>query len=178
MEFRNIAVSGRIGAGTSTLAKLLSDKLGWPLRDASQIFRDVTAQLGFNLETDVNQAVGNRDDQIDVEVDRKTLEVLNGNTRVVVTSKLAGFLSRDIRHTLRVLITCPPDERIRRYGQSRGYSLGQAKELLVLREKLDQEKWQRLYGARDFFDPKYFNLVLDSNLLSPQDEVRQILSFL
>ena len=178
MEFKNIAVSGRIGAGTSTLAKQLSQVLGWPLRDASQIFRDVTAQIGLNLEVDINQAVENRDDQIDVEVDRKTLEVLNGNTHVVVTSKLAGFLSREVKHTLRVLITCPLDERIRRYAQNRGYSLDQAKKLLILREKLDQEKWQRLYGTHDFFGPKYFQLVLDSRLLSPQDEVHQILSYL
>ncbi len=178
MGFKNIAVSGRIGSGTSTLAKQLSQALGWPLRDASQIFRDISAQIGFNLESDVNQAVENRDDLIDKEVDDKTLAVLKENHHVVVTSKLAGFLSREVKHTLRVLITCPEDERIRRYAQSRGYSLDKAKELLILREKLDHQKWSRLYGQHDFFDPQYFQLTLDSSHLSPVDEVRQILSFL
>lgn len=178
MDFKNIAVSGRIGAGTSTLAKQLSQALGWPLRDASQIFRDVTAQIGFNLETDVNQAVQNRDDLIDREVDDKTLAVLKENHRLVVTSKLAGFLSRNLEPTLRVLITCPKDERIRRYAQSRGYSLDKAKQLLILREKLDNQKWRRLYGNHDFFSPEYFQLVLDSSRLSPQDEVKNILSVL
>jgi len=178
MGFKNIAVSGRIGSGTSTLAKQLSQSLGWPLRDASQIFRDVTAQMGFNLEVDINKAVENRDDQIDTEVDRKTLDVLRDDKNIIVTSKLAGFLSRDIKHTLRVLITCPEEERIRRYAASRGHSPAQAKKLLILREKLDNEKWRRLYGNHDFFNPGYFQLELDSGLLSPQDEVGRIQSFL
>lgn len=176
MDFKNIAVSGRIGAGTSTLAKQLSQTLGWPLRDASQIFRDITAQMGFNLETDINQAVQNRNDLIDREVDDKTLSVLKANHHTVVTSKLAGFLSRNLESTLRILITCPQDERIRRYARSRGHPVDKAKQLLVLRQKLDNQKWQRLYGRRDFFSPEYFQLVLDSGRLSPPQEIDQILA--
>jgi cytidylate kinase len=43
MSFKNIAISGRVATGVSTLAKQLSQVLGWPLRDASQIFRDISA---------------------------------------------------------------------------------------------------------------------------------------
>jgi cytidylate kinase len=174
MEFRNIAVSGRIGSGTSTLAKLVSQKLGWPLRDASQIFRDISMQAGHDLEKSPQQYAA----EIDKQVDDKTLAVLKENHRLVVTSKLVGFLSRDVKHTLRVLITCPTEERIRRYARSRGHSLLQAKELMILRENKDQEKWRRLYGDHDFFNPKYFQLALDSSLLSPQGEVEQILAYL
>lgn len=178
MEFRNIAISGRIGSGTSTLAKTLVQKLGWPLRDASQIFRDVTAHMGLNLEVDINQAIGNRNDQIDREVDQKTLEVLNTNNNTVITSKLSGFLSRDIKHALRVLITCPEEERVRRYAASRGYSADKAKQLLILREKMDQEKWERLYGRQDFFDPANFHLMIDSGRLRVKEEVELVLRHL
>lgn len=172
MVFKNIAVSGRIGVGTSTLAKQLSQTLGWPLCDVSQIFRDISMQAGHDLEKSPQQYT----DEIDKEVDDKTLAVLKENHRLVVTSKLAGFLSRSISHTLRVLITCPKDERIRRYARSRGYSLDKAKQLLILRQKLDNQKWRRLYGNHDFFSPKFFQLVLDSGRLSPADEVKNILS--
>ena len=178
MKFKNIAVSGRIGAGTSTLVKQLSQTLGWPLRDASQIFRDVTAQMGFNLEIDIDKAIGNRNDQIDREVDKKTLETLSGNNKIIVTSKLAGFLSCDISHALRILIACPVEKRIRRYAVSRGYFIDKAKELLILREKLDQEKWSRLYGHHDFLNPRYFQLVLDSTVMTPEEEVELILRHL
>jgi len=178
MVFQNIAVSGRIAVGASTLAKTLTQKLGWPLRDASQIFRDVTAQMGFNLETDVSQAVENRDDLIDKEVDDKTLAVLKENHHVVVTSKLAGFLSQDISHTFRILIICPQEKRIHRYAASRGYSPDKAKELLILRERLDQQKWERLYGKQDFFAPANFHLVIDSGRLSLEEEVELVLRHL
>lgn len=174
MDFKNIAVSGRIGAGTSTLAKQLSQTLGWPLRDASQVFRDISMQRGSDLEKSPQQY----SDEIDKQVDDKTLAVLKENPQVVVTSKLAGFLSRNLKHALRVLITCPQEERIRRYAKSRGHPVDEAKQLLILREKLDQEKWQQLYGKYDFFSPEYFQLVLDSSRLSPQDEIKQILAHL
>lgn len=174
MDFKNIAVSGRIGAGTSTLANQLSQTLGWPLRDASQIFRDISMHRGSDLEKSPQQYSA----EIDKQVDDKTLAVLKENHRLVVTSKLAGFLSRHLNYTLRVLLTCPEDERIRRYAQNRGYSLADAKQLLALREKLDQGKWRRLYGNRNFFSPGCFQLVLDSSHLSPIEEVNQILAYL
>lgn len=174
MDFKNIAVSGRIGAGTSTLAKQLSQTLGWPLRDASQIFRDISMQTGHDLEKSPQQYAA----EIDKQVDDKTLVVLKENSQIVVTSKLAGFLSRDVKRAFRVLVACPQEERISRYAKSRGYSKDKAKQLLILREKLDREKWSRLYGSHDFFHPNYFQLILDSSRLSPQDEVKQILAYL
>ncbi|MBI2310152.1 cytidylate kinase family protein [Candidatus Collierbacteria bacterium] len=167
MEFKNIAVSGRIGAGTSTLVKQLSQTLGWPLRDASQIFRDVSLHSGFDLEKNPQKYA----DEIDLQVDNETISTLKSLSSVVVTSKLAGFLSRDISHALRILIACPVEERIRRYAVSRGYSIDKAKELLILREKLDQEKWSHLYGHHDFLNPRYFQLVLDSTVMTPEEEV-------
>lgn len=172
MVFKNIAVSGRIGVGTSTLAKQLSQSLGWPLRDASQIFRDISMQSGFDLEKNPQKYAS----EIDLQVDNQTVSALKSLSASVITAKLAGFLSHSISHTLRVLITCPQPERIRRYAQSRGYPLDKAKQLLILREKLDDQKWRRLYGNHDFFSPEYFQLILDSGRLSPQDEISQILS--
>ena len=178
MELKNIAVSGRIAVGSSSLAKALSLSLGWQLRDASQIFRDVTAQMGFNLEIDIDKAIGDRDDQIDREVDKKTIELLSGSNKIVTTSKLAGFLSREIDSVFRVLASCPLKERIRRYSKDRSYPLDRAKQLLESREMTDQAKWERLYGSHDFFDPKIFHLVVDSGKLSVEEEVELVLRHL
>ena len=178
MEFRNIAISGRIAVGSSSLAKALSLRLGWKLRDAGQIFRDVTAQMGFNLEVDINKAIGSRNDQIDMEVDRKTAEVLNEGRNSIVTSKLAGFLSKGVKNVLRVLVICPIESRFNRYAKDRGYSLADAKKLLEEREDADNKKWERLYGRQDFFDPKIFHLVVDSAKLSVAEEVKLVLRHL
>ena len=178
MAFKNIAVSGRIAVGSSSLSKVLSLRLGWKFRDAGQIFRDVTAQSGFNLEVDLDKAIGSRDDQIDKEVDRKTVETLSENINSIVTSKLAGFLSRNIENVLRILIVCPVEDRINRYAKDRGYSSVEAKRLLEEREKKDKGKWERLYGGLDFFDPKIFHLVIDSGKLKVEEEVNLILRHL
>jgi cytidylate kinase len=174
MVFKNIAISGRIAVGVSTLAKQLSQVLGWPLRDASQIFRDISMHSGFDLEKNPQKYA----DGIDLQVDGETILTLKSPSNIIVTSKLAGFLSRDIGHTLRVLITCPQEKRIYRYATNRGYPSDKAKELLILREKMDQEKWERLYGKQDFFAPANFHLIINSGKLRVEEETGLVLRHL
>lgn len=173
MAYRNIALSGRIAAGSSSLAQALSQELGWRLRDGSQIFRDTAQKLGYDLE----KAPQTYEEEIDRQVDEETRSILRSRASIIVVSKLAGFLSRDFSHTLRALLTCPFKIRAQRKAAFRGYTMAEAKKLLKKREVKDQSKWQRLYGPHDFFDPKYFNLVLDSSKLSVKEEVEEILQF-
>lgn len=173
MDFKNIAVSGRIAVGSSSLAKALSWRLGWKLRDASQIFRDISMHSGFDLEKDP-QKYG---EEIDLAVDSETRNTLRTKQAVVV-SKLAGFLSRDIDDSLRILVSCPIEERVNRYAKDRGYSIIKSSQLIESREKSDQGKWEKLYGKHDFFDPKIFHLVIDSGKLKIGEEVDLILRHL
>lgn len=177
-RYRNIAISGQIAVGSTSLAKALSQKLGWPFHDGSQIFRDISTQAGFDLEKQVNEAISSRSDQIDIQVDQKTIQIIQSSKKVVVASKLVGFLSRDIKHTFKILVTAPLDIRIKRYSQDGGYPPEQAKQLIELREQEDYKKWSRLYDSHDFFNPQYFNLVLDSSKLSIEQEVAKILESL
>ena len=174
MAFQNIALSGRIACGSSTLASALSQNLGWSLRDGSQIFRDISAHLGYDLE----RAPQQYNDDVDRKVDEETYALLALPQQIVVSSKLAGFLSRDIPHTLRVLLICSQEERIRRYIQSRGHAPKEAPNLIQLREQADQKKWERLHGPNDFFDQSFFHLVLDSGSLSIKQEVAHIITAL
>src|SRR3989338_3496178 len=114
MVFKNIAISGRIAVCSSSLAKALSLRLKWQLRDASQIFRDISMHSGFDLEKDP-QKYGV---EIDLAVDTETRDILM-TKQVVVVSKLAGFLSRDIGNSLRILVSCPIEERVNRYAKDR-----------------------------------------------------------
>lgn len=171
MVFRNIAISGRIAAGSSSLARALSEKLGWNLRDGGQIFRDISQQRGFDLEKQPQQYGG----EVDRLVDRESRRLLEKKSHFIVTSKLAGFLSRDLPGTLRVLLVCPVEVRIQRYAAHRGYSEKEARRLIALREREDQEKFSRLYGNHDFFDPEIFQIVLQSNRQSVNEEMKKIL---
>jgi len=173
MVFKNIAISGRIAVGSSSLAKALSLRLKWQLRDASQIFRDISMHSGFDLEKDP-QKYGV---EIDLAVDTETRDILM-TKQVVVVSKLAGFLSRDIGNSLRILVSCPIEERVNRYAKDRGYSIIKSSQLIESREKSDQEKWEKLYGKHDFFDSKIFHLVIDSGKLNVEEEIDLVLRHL
>lgn len=174
MAFRNIAVSGRIACGSTTLGRALADQLHWQLREGGQIFRDIMKREGFDLEKHPEK----RSDDIDVLVDKETRLLLLSPASSVVNADLAGFLSRDIPHTLRVLLVCPFDIQAKRYMERGGYGLDEAKRLLVLRERVDQERFERLYGSNDFFGPSLFHLVLDSGALSIDGEISEVMKAL
>lgn len=173
-RYRNIAISGQIAVGSTSLAKALSQKLSWSLREGNQIFRDISMQMGFDLEKSPQKY----SDETDIHVDSETTFILKKQSNIVVCSKLAGFLSRNITHTLKILVIAPLGVRIQRYSQDRGYHPAEAEKLIELREAEDHKKFSRLYEQHDFFDSKYFNLVLDSSKLSISEEVSQVLKVL
>lgn len=177
-KYQNIAVSGRIAVGSTSLVKALSQKLGWNLREGNQIFRDISMQMGFDLEKNIQEAITDRSDQIDLHVDRETTSILEKQSNIVVCSKLAGFLSRDIIHAFKILVTAPPDVRIQRYSRDRGHAMAEAERLIKLREEEDNIKFSRLYGRHNFFDHKYFNLILNSSKLSIEEEAEKVLEVL
>ena len=78
MDFRNIAISGKIAVGSSSLAKALSVRLGYKLRDASQIFRDISMHSGFDLEKQ-SKNMGRR---IDLAVDSETRDTLKDQSKL------------------------------------------------------------------------------------------------
>ena len=172
MAFKNAAISGRVAVGSTTLAKSLSSKLNWPLREGNQIFRDISMQMGFDLEKNP-QKYG---DEVDLHVDGETAAILKNQSNIIVCSKLAAFLSRGISETFKVLVVAPWEIRVKRYSLDRGYKLDEADKLIQLREREDQQKFSRLYGDRDFFNQSFFDLVLDSNQLTVEQEVEKILS--
>lgn len=177
-RYQNIAVSGQIAVGSTSLSKALCQKLSWPLREGNQIFRDISMQMGFDLEKNPHEAITDRSDQIDLHVDNETASILEKQSSIVVCSKLAGFLSRDIKHTFRILVSAPLDTRIQRYSQDRGHKIEEAQRLIELREIEDHKKFSRLYGEHDFFNHKYFNLILDSSKLSIEEEAEKVLEVL
>lgn len=170
--FNNVAISGKIAVGSTTLARALALKLGWNLREASQMFRDISQQRGFDLEKTPQQY----NDDVDRKIDQETVSICQSTVHTVVVSDLAGYLTRDISHTLRVLVTCDDQTRVKRYAVSRGHGQREAAELLRLREQKDQEKFVHLYRDHDFFDPVFFHLVLDSGTLSVEEEVTRIVA--
>lgn len=168
-NIKNITVSGRIAAGSTTLGKKLAHVLGWRHVEGGEVFwEQVRTKLGL-LEKDTNL----RPDKEDEDFDESLKTILSQGKHIILETKLAGFNAKDIEGVFKILVVCEdkngvdhPDIRIDRLINREGLSIEQAKEEVLVREKNDLEKWRRLYAKDEsnwvYWDKKYYDLIINT----------------
>lgn len=166
-SIKNITVSGRIGAGATTLATSLSKALGWELLEGGALFEKYHNEMKA-AETEVNK----RPDEIDLEYEEKVKKMLRESSKQIIQSHLAGYDAQGIDGVFKILVVCEEegddkvDIRIDRLVNRKGIPVSEAKEEVKVREQRNLEKFRRLYANNDpnwvYWDPKYYDLVINT----------------
>ncbi|MES2155870.1 MAG: cytidylate kinase family protein [bacterium] len=161
-----VTVGGLPGTGTSTLCKLLSERLQMPYHYAGAIFREEARRRGLSL-ADFG-ALCQKDPAIDEALDDRQLFLLKrGN--LIMEGRLSGWLAHRHRlNALKVWVSCEEKERMRRLVQRDGGDLESQRELTWAREQSEADRYRRYYGV-DLKDMAYYDLVLDSTGLKPEE---------
>lgn len=168
-KIRIITVSGRIGAGSTSLAKHLSEKLHWKHIEGGEIFWEaVRKRMGLSAK-DTNL----RPDQEDALFDERLKKIVREEKNIVLETKLAGFNAQGVEGVYKILVVCEDTDgidqtqiRIDRLVNREASSMEQAKEEVLRREQNDLEKWRKMYANNDpnwvYYDPKYYDLVINT----------------
>src|SRR5579864_1479070 len=105
---RIITVSGRIASGSTTLAKHLSQYLGWKHMEGGEIFWEaVRSKLGLQ-EKDTNL----RPDEEDLLFEEKQKELLANHKHLVLESKLAGFCAQGLTDVFKIGVLCEDEKGV------------------------------------------------------------------
>src|SRR3989344_1632312 len=165
---RIITVSGRIASGSTTLAKLLAEKLSWRHIEGGEVFWEEVRKKMDLSEKDTNL----RPDKEDTTFDAQLKKMLAEEKHIILETKLAGFNAQGIPGVFKILVICEENGvdqtqiRIDRLVNRTGQSMEQAKEEVLHREKSDIEKWRNLYAGGDqtwvYWDKKYYDLVINT----------------
>ena len=169
-RIKNITVSGRIGSGTTTLAKGLSQALGWTLLEGGTLFEKIHKEI---LHDKTELAVNTRPDKFDLDYEEKIKKMLQEKDHQIIQSHLAGFDAQGIDDVFKILVVCENSDgkdkqeiRIDRLVNRRGIPIEEAKEEIVMRERRNLDKWRRLYANNDqywvYWDKKYYDLVINT----------------
>ena len=169
-KYKNIAISGDIGTGKSTLARLLSEKLNWDYISAGNYFRDWYKSKGM----DVSKVYGIPEEE-DRKMEASFQKEMKEKSDTVFESRLAGWLARDYPETLKVLCTVENEEAYKRVSRRDSVSEEEAKTLSIQRSKDLKDKFNKLYNVTDFLDEKYFDLVIDTTNLKPDEVLEKVL---
>lgn len=170
ISFKNIAISGDIGTGKTTLAKNLARKLEWIHINAGDYFRKWHKENNIPLEESEKVP-----EEVDIAFDKNFQEKMRTSSNTIFESRLAGWLARDFGEVYKILVTSDSNEAMKRVAERDGISIDEAKRRARERSKSHHEKFKRLYGASDYLNPKYFNLVVDTTSVSPDHAVGQVL---
>lgn len=176
MNYKNITISGKIGVGSTTLAKRVAEILGWKYINAGALQREYDRQQGKDENL---QGALRRSDDHEKEMEAQAKKVLHEESDVVYEAWLSGFVARDIPDALKVLVICSKDDvRVDRVMNRESVNLETAKQYIKTREEENIAKWKVLYGTDDFWNPKDYDLVVDTYSSGPLQTLGKVLDTL
>lgn len=183
LKYSSVAISGRPGAGRSTLLKNLKEivePLGWETFSGGEFSRKFAVEAGKHDEKDATHHLAtDYNDDVDHQIDAAMRKKLSDpDTHVAVESWIAGWNMRGLPHVLKVLLMCDDSLRIDRVVNRDNLSVEEAKQHLRDRETANLGKWERMYKVTDFWDPKHYDLIINTYSHGPKETLNLVLQAL
>jgi len=185
LKYTSIAISGRPGAGRSTLLrnlKTIVEPLGWETFSGGDWARQFAIQSGNHDANDItHHKATDYGEDIDHKIDLALREKLsNKENHVAVESWIAGWNMRGLPHVLKVLLMCDDALRIDRVVNRDNLTVEDAKLHLKGREDANLGKWSKMYNVppEDFWDPKHYDLVINTYSHGPMEALNLVLQAL
>lgn len=171
-NFKNITVSGRAANGATTLSLLLAEKLGWTVINGGELVRIYVAEKGIPLEKTTLTS-----DDYHLKLDAFIKEKLQKNSHLIIESWLSGFDAQAVEGVFKIFVECTNEAvRIDRLVNREKMTIEEAKYHLKTREEENLKKWEQLYHTRDFWNPKLYDLVIDTYANSPNETLKIVLN--
>jgi len=168
MKYRSIVISGPVASGSTTAAKLLSQKLGIPYKSAGDFFREY--MLSHNIPLPQKEKIP---DEVEKKAD-EGLTQLARDESIIIDGLYTGYFARENPQVLKVLVTCDESERIKR-ALSRTHTHKETAEDVKKRDAAHDAKFRKLYADENFLDPKFFDLVIDTTKTKSEEVTNKIL---
>jgi len=165
-----VAISGLHGAGKTTAARALARKFKLRYVCAGTVFRQLAKKRGMTLDEFSRYA--ELRPSIDRKIDQQTAIVAKGKN-VLIDARLAGWMAKQAN--LKVLLTAPLEERVRRIARREGRKYTDVLNETRKRERSEAKRFKQFYSI-DVNDHSPFDIVLNTERFTVEEMVR-ILEF-
>ncbi|MFW9831086.1 MAG: (d)CMP kinase [Candidatus Thorarchaeota archaeon] len=156
-----IAVSGLHGAGTTTIARALSDAFNLRYISAGMIFRQLAKEKGISLAK--LSKLAEDDPKIDQDIDNRTrAEAEKGN--VVIDAYIAGWVTRRFTD-LAFYLRAPLEVRAIRIANRENRNYEEILKETRIREESEQNRFLEFYGI-DVTDLRLFDMILNTEIFN------------
>lgn len=172
-----ITITGNLGSGKSTVAKLVAHKLSYKHYSTGDFMRQMAAERSVDLLT-LNK-LAEKDKSIDKELDKRQKNIGNEQDNFVIDARLGW---RFIPHSAKIFLEVDDKEAARRIfsdqrKEEKKYgSLQEALENIKKRKESEVKRYKDLYNL-DYYNRKNYDLVVDTTKISAEQVAQKIIDF-
>ena len=163
-----IAISSKSGCGNTTITKMVSEKLGYPMINFT--FRQMAEERGVDFWSFCEMA--QNDYNIDRELDRRQVEMAMQEEKCVLGSRLAIWMLEEA--DLKIYLTASAETRANRILKREGGSFEERYNQTVRRDANDSGRYMEVYGIDNSKAESVADLIISTDDKSP-DEIVDII---
>ena len=155
-----IVISGQVGTGKTTHAKLLAEEFNLRYVSSGQLFRSLAKERGLSLEE--FHKLAEQDPKIDLLVDERAVrEAEKGN--VVLEGHLTAWIVKDLAD-VKILLVAPFEVRVQRVAEREGIGLEEALKDVTQRDESNKLRAKKYYGI-ELSDWSIFDIIINTGKL-------------
>ncbi len=163
-----ITISGLAGSGTSTVTRVLSQKMGIPYISAGTIFRKMAVEKNMELLEFSKFAEENED--IDLVVDRRQAQIAQEIEDIIVEGRLSGYF---VDADLKLWFIAPLDIRTKRISERENKSFEEVKKEILVRSKSEANRYKEIHNI-DIENIEVYDLIINTASFDP-DSIADII---
>jgi len=170
-----IAISGKPGSGTSTVARMIAKRLKIEYFSPGQKFFKLSEEKDDTSEAlDLWRNKKGKSKEFHEKIDDYQKELAKkGN--IVICGKLSVWVLKDLAD-IKIWLDCDFDERVRRTSMRDMISLEEAENKLLEREKLEENEWKKMYGFDRDNQKGMADIVINATYKNVGEVVEEIIS--
>ncbi len=171
-----IAFSGKLGSGKSTVCAILRDKYGYEIYSTGTIQRKVAEDMGITT-LELNKRMS-ENPELDHIIDDAVVKISRerAGDKLIYDSRMAWHFAEN---TFKVYMYVDPTVAAKRVmladrGDVEKYkSVDEAREMLLARSFEENKRFKEIYGV-DNFDYRNYDLIIDSTSATPEQIAEMI----
>lgn len=157
-----LTIGGLAGTGTTTAAKVLSEKLDIPFLSTGSIFREMAKERGMSVLEFSEFA--EKDNNIDIEIDRRQAELAKSSDNLILEGRLSAYF---VGADLKLWLITPFDVRAERIADRENKTVDLAKKEIIIREESEALRYKDIHDI-DISSMDIYDLVINSGSFSPE----------
>lgn len=174
-----VSISGKPGAGKSTVAKVLAERLGLKNHYMGGVIRQMAKEKGFTLQEFYAKST-----EVDKLIDDHLTKLGKEHDNFIVESRTAFHF---IPHSIKIYLDVDIEEGARRImeesqkenerNEKKYKSMEEAKEWVEKRLQTEKQRYKELYDI-DAHDKKNYDYIIDTTDMNVEEVQEKLLNFI